>query len=1603
MLAALTDVAALLRGVSKQNFNENEPRDDHGQWTEGGGLAAVDGDWTEAERHGVIAYTTNGFRGMNQRLRGDQYHAIYPLGAVDELTAAIDRSTTTRDATVYRGLTEFAFNRHFADLHVGDIVQDAGFTSTTRHTSVAESFTYPSGVIVEIQVPKGTHALPMEQVPDMPSNANRAEQEVILQRGTRYRVDAISGRGASGKVHLTAVGNQHGDRVYGAATALRKSSDGGSRFIWEAGDLTGPHAQKQNFNENEPRDDHGQWTDSGRAGLSALVTQIGQPDGGFTYQPATADQPTHGYAVSIYKGREVVLDAKDVTVEALAKYAVQNWDLLQQGDNHFGGWHNPDDGKVYLDVSRVVRDAGEANRLAAAHDQIAYFDLHAGKSIPTTKGDDAKEADTRTRGRTQGAGHAGRLDRDVQAVDGQGADAGGSGERAAAARREGVKQHFDPNEPRDDHGRWTDGDGYDADYLASPSDAIEALALGDHVTIAPENLRGLLDRAALRDDHPDLTNLSVDGTPIFGGGLGYARTEMPQIPSAHRDAFVQHLHDQGITTKKQLVAPMSLRPSQNEIDAQKVGEGLRKFGDMGSQKPIFISKDSYVLDGHHRWAQSASLSVEPAHKHIKLAAIRINANHTRALELMHAYDKAHGIEGREHGKLATPWRVKQNFDPNEARDDLGRWANEGGPAGDDEQDTSITEQRARELQAQSEAAQKTMDALVAEAAATADFDNVPGMDEDATSWSDLSEQLKSDVESAYIDDKMDDARDNATESVRQEKHDEFADDPAILRAATAALIHDIQEREGVLIDPSSVTLTHVPSAAGPILASADLRTMDGQPLHGGQQISARDAWVSLYASGVLTATENYLESSEGQSLVDDRAHEIAKNVWDVLDYSDSYDYAKAHFADQIAAERGSKSVAPGIPSHWKVTPDSDYGDADYLKTGAVAKRMAELRTEQLLVERGLSTTADPADDRSKTIPADVWENWKTDSHSRTAMALQLAVANEFGGLHRLTTAQVQNAMAAAASFDYDTHDMDKGLARLQAYARAQWETTQYVLAKAGVKDMTLYRGLMLDGDTLPDARPREVSSGSYATHTFDQLTDLQLKRNGLQSTTLLPKIANEWNGIGHRQGDQRVVLRMQIPRTSILSIPVFGQNVQSEQEVVVAGFNDVWKWDAWLEKAPHHDYMAIKSATRKTAKLVIDLWQIEIEQPYWLSQKRNKPTSLPSERKVAKAVSMPADDRLMFRALAKQAEDQHEPDLARTLRHAWTEAAHGTPAQWRAAVQGKNWDALSDLFRRGVASVKSVLEPRLASAYLRGVRVGARPLERMQIPVRAMKADLRLNLGAMNALAADWARERAAVLVGADADTKALIRDFVTQAVEDGFTVDETAKLIEGVIGLDARRALAVERYATDLLETQSSTAAVQEALDRYAERALRDRAETIARTEIMMATNAGQHALWQEAASRGMLDGLHRIWIQTDDERCCDACDALADQPPVALDEPFDNDGDAVLHPPLHPRCRCTVGLVRAADDPHAAAAEAQVTADFSHLDALQAALESGMTKLVAASQQNVMPTLDVQRDAHARICRIVPVVPREQVPVPTLLVERDTHGRILRIAPEN
>lgn len=84
-------------------------------------------------------------------------------------------------------------------------------------------------------------------------------------------------------------------------------------------------------------------------------------------------------------------------------------------------------------------------------------------------------------------------------------------------------------------------------------------------------------------------------------GLNIQRSQLPQIKSTDISEFIEWLkHTKHITVTHSDFPVASLYPSQGEFNQVKIRE-LMKDKREHLKKPVIISADHYLLDGHHRW------------------------------------------------------------------------------------------------------------------------------------------------------------------------------------------------------------------------------------------------------------------------------------------------------------------------------------------------------------------------------------------------------------------------------------------------------------------------------------------------------------------------------------------------------------------------------------------------------------------------------------------------------------------------------------------------------------------------------------------------------------------------------------------------------------------------------------------------------------------------------------------------------------------------------------------------------------------------------------------------------------------------------------------
>lgn len=405
-------------------------------------------------------------------------------------------------------------------------------------------------------------------------------------------------------------------------------------------------------------------------------------------------------------------------------------------------------------VNRLAKDSGVKPQSAQAslwfYEQSTYDQLgHRATAQRWNSSDGARRFVDRVAARANAAG-TGKSGAGDSTGSGQGALAAGRDIAKALARL--ILSKFNPDEPRDDHGRWTDGGAGGPSAGDKPSAGNTPLASGGVVTVGrngmlvddkgkpvivytvdeaidrlgkgqgimferPDQVVTLLDRIksiveeamAAGKTAPvfDLCKVSVANSNLFcSDSMQIPRSQMPQLsgkPTAGSKAdalpkdakggvnltqsFYDHLTGQGVKIESTSLDASRMRASQNQLDGGKVAGMASAFSKNGIPKDsIFVSRENYVVDGHHRWAAEVALKLK-TNGEVKVPVFRVDMPILQLLKVATTYSQDMGVMARALGKSL---RVFVNhckgvdcpiskYSPDEPRDDHGRWTDGAGP------------------------------------------------------------------------------------------------------------------------------------------------------------------------------------------------------------------------------------------------------------------------------------------------------------------------------------------------------------------------------------------------------------------------------------------------------------------------------------------------------------------------------------------------------------------------------------------------------------------------------------------------------------------------------------------------------------------------------------------------------------------------------------------------------------------------------------------------------------------------------------------------------------------------------------------------------------
>lgn len=250
----------------------------------------------------------------------------------------------------------------------------------------------------------------------------------------------------------------------------------------------------------------------------------------------------------------------------------------------------------------------------------------------------------------------------------------------------------------------------------------------------------------------------------------------------------------------------------------------------------------------------------------------------------------------------------------------------------------------------------------------------------------------------------------------------------------------------------------------------------------------------------------------------------------------------------------------------------------------------------------------------------------------------------------------------------------------------------------------------------------------------------------------------------------------------------------------------------------------------------------------------------------------------------------------------------------------------------------------VAAAARDGVATAGASLAARALTVIPGAIDVRFDV--TNPQTSTWMRDYSMTLIRElDESTRASVRQAVTAGVTAGRNPLNVARDVRASIGLTARQTQAVSNFRRMLEELDGEAlsrrlrdrrfdrslaraiadgkplkqAQIDRMVERYRDRYLRHRSETIARTESIRAVQGAQQQLWRQLVADGTVleTDILRKWVYTHDGRARAWHASIPWRNPdgVGLEQPFITDlgplmfpGDPAAPPANTINCRCTV-----------------------------------------------------------------------------------------------
>ena len=151
--------------------------------------------------------------------------------------------------------------------------------------------------------------------------------------------------------------------------------------------------------------------------------------------------------------------------------------------------------------------------------------------------------------------------------------------------------------------------------------------------------------------------------------------------------------------------------------------------------------------------------------------------------------------------------------------------------------------------------------------------------------------------------------------------------------------------------------------------------------------------------------------------------------------------------------------------------------------------------------------------------------------------------------------------------------------------------------------------------------------------------------------------------------------------------------------------------------------------------------------------------------------------------------------------------------------------------------------------------------------------------------------------------TRDAYRQMIFDGISDGVEPRVIADSIHSQLGLTYRQSQAVSKMRNRLFDEGVPIRRANRQASDYAQNLLRQRADTIAETEMAYALEQGKIEYWTQAQQGGLLGRDEvLVWVVEQDDRVDEPCESRE-----GMEIPLREFHNSVIDsPPIHPRCRC-------------------------------------------------------------------------------------------------